>query len=177
MKNNKKLKIILSWLIVLTWMGFIFYLSSMTTTESNSKSKGTINKIIETTVETTNNIGITDKHPSAKKKQSVTDFLNKPLRKCAHASVYFVLSILILHALLVSHYKFRKKYLLTTILTVLLCFFYAITDEYHQTFVIGRTGQFSDVLIDTAGSVLGVMIYSIWINIKKKKTLDYPLDK
>ncbi len=164
---NKKIKIILSWIIVLIWMGVIFYLSSMNTTESNSKSKDTINKVIETTVETTNNIGITNKHPSVKKKQQVTDFLNKPLRKCAHASVYFILSILLLYALLISHYKFRKKYILTIIFAILLCFFYAITDEYHQTFIPGRTGQFSDVLIDTAGATIGVFGYSMIAKLKR----------
>lgn len=169
MKNLKKYRKIFIWIPAILWMAVIFYLSSMSTTESNSQSKNTINKIIDTTIETTNNIGITNNHPSNQKKQNITDQLNKPLRKCAHASVYFFLAILLLHASLMSHYKIHKKYPLTILFALLICFFYAITDEYHQTFVTGRTGQFSDVLIDTIGALVGITLYSI-IRHRKKKT-------
>ena len=46
-----------------------------------------------------------------------------------------------------------------------ICFLYACTDEYHQLFIEGRAGQFTDVLIDTAGASLGcaivVLIYKL----------------
>ena len=35
---------------------------------------------------------------------------------------------------------------------------YAISDEIHQLFVPGRSGQVRDVLIDSAGSLLGIII-------------------
>ena len=34
---------------------------------------------------------------------------------------------------------------------------YASTDEIHQLFVGGRSGRFTDVLIDTAGGFIGIM--------------------
>lgn len=159
--KKQTIKIIFSWILVILWMSIIFYLSSMNTVESNTKSKDTINTVIDTTITTTNNIGLTDKNIPEEKEQQLIDILNKPLRKCAHASVYFILSILLLNALLTSHYKFKKKYSLTIILTILLCFLYAITDEYHQTFIPGRTGQLSDILIDTIGSTLSLILISI----------------
>ena len=34
----------------------------------------------------------------------------------------------------------------------------ACLDEFHQLFVRGREGKFTDVLIDTAGALLGIVI-------------------
>ena len=52
-----------------------------------------------------------------------------------------------------------------------ICFIYACTDEYHQTFVSGRTGQFTDSLIDTFGGTLGCLFYNsiLKINYFKEK--------
>ena len=47
-----------------------------------------------------------------------------------------------------------------------ICFIYSLTDEYHQLFINGRTGQFSDCLIDTLGAIIGMIILYI---IKTKK--------
>ena len=38
---------------------------------------------------------------------------------------------------------------------------YAVTDEIHQYFVPGRSGEITDVLIDSIGCLIGVMIMSI----------------
>lgn len=129
-------------------------MSNMDTNESNDKSKKTINEIIEKSVETTNNWGITDKHPSSSKMKQVIDKLNTPLRKVAHASEYLILTILLIIALINSGIKGKKIF----IIALLICFLYACTDEYHQTFVKGRTGQFTDTLIDTMGGVIGCSI-------------------
>lgn len=161
--NKRKITVIISWLLVILWMCVIFWFSSMDTTESNNKSQKTINKAIETTIDTTNKIGITDKHPTEEKKTEVVKDLNMPLRKAMHASVYLILAILVMNALIVSNFKF----LISLILGLIICFGYACSDEYHQTFV-GRTGQFSDVLIDTAGSVVGSCFYGIGYLIYKK---------
>ena len=151
-------KIILLWSMVIIWMGVIFYLSSMDTGESNGKSREVITKVVDTTVDISHAKG----DVSPKSKEKMVDKLNKPLRKCAHASVYFILAILILNALL----SCNNKHLLVILLTIFLCFIYACTDEYHQTFVSGRTGQFSDVLIDTMGSVVACLVY---YGIKKRR--------
>lgn len=151
-------KIILLWSMVIIWMGVIFYLSNMDTGESNGKSREVITKVVDTTVDISHAKG----EVSPKSKEKMVDKLNKPLRKCAHASVYFILAILILNALL----SCNNKHLLVILLTIFLCFIYACTDEYHQTFVSGRTGQFSDVLIDTMGSVVACFVY---YGIKKRR--------
>ena len=51
---------------------------------------------------------------------------------------------------------------------------YACTDEFHQLFVPGRSGQITDVMIDTLGGSIGVLIISVITLIKKllKKIID-----
>ena len=142
-------------------------MSGMDTTESNTKSKGTLNQIVEKTVETTNGMGITDIHPSENRMKEFIDKYNYLFRKFAHASEYFILTILLLVALKNSGIVGKKIF----IFTLLICFIYSCTDEYHQTFVIGRTGQFSDCLVDTLGGFIGCAIYYLiykLIKIKKK---------
>lgn len=67
-------KVVISWILVLLWASLIFFMSNMDTNESNSKSKDTISKIIEKGVNTTNGLGITDKHPSNNKMRLVITF-------------------------------------------------------------------------------------------------------
>lgn len=83
-------------------------MSSMDTNESNGKSKTIINDVVEKSVETTNGLGITDKHPSENKMDQVIEILNYPLRKAAHASEYFIFTILILIALKIVVLKETK---------------------------------------------------------------------
>lgn len=39
---------------------------------------------------------------------------------------------------------------------------YAATDEAHQLWVPGRSGQFTDVLLDAAGAAAGVLLVAWW---------------
>jgi len=48
--------------------------------------------------------------------------------------------------------------------------FYAATDEFHQLFVPGRSGQISDVLIDSAGALGGILLMGIILGNRKKKS-------
>ncbi len=47
---------------------------------------------------------------------------------------------------------------------------YAISDEYHQSFVDGRVGSVRDVLIDTAG-VLAAWALSRWLARRQERRL------
>ena len=46
---------------------------------------------------------------------------------------------------------------------------YAATDEFHQLFVPGRSGQISDVILDSAGAALGVLLMTgiEWLRVRK----------
>ena len=44
-----------------------------------------------------------------------------------------------------------------------------MTDEIHQTFVVGRTGLYKDVLIDTLGAIVGCIIIIIYKRLESIK--------
>jgi VanZ family protein len=72
------------------------------------------------------------------------------LRKLAHFAEYAILGALLLRAL-------RREPL-----ALLLGSAYALTDEVHQAFVAGRQGSPLDWAIDTAGVILGVVLFARW---------------
>jgi len=45
------------------------------------------------------------------------------------------------------------------ILVVLATFVYGISDEYHQSFVVGRNSNYLDVIFDTIGGAIGGYVY------------------
>ena len=65
-------------------------------------------------------------------------------RKIVHALTYALLTALWLHAL-------RPVTRRALLAAVAIAFLYAVSDEYHQTFVRGRSGTPLDVAIDTLG--------------------------
>lgn len=72
------------------------------------------------------------------------------LAKSAHLLEYAILTFLLIRALQ-EHQLTRKKIL---ILAVILAMGYALTDEYHQSFILGRNASLRDVLIDSSGVLL-----------------------
>lgn len=160
MKKSKIIILVLLVILVISW-GFVIYkFSDMNTISSNGDSKSIISMVLEKGLELTNDLGITNSHPSENKIEKATALLNSPLRKVMHASVYFVLAFFIM--LLINIIKNKKNYLFSFIITILICFIFALTDEYHQTLVMGRTGQFLDVLIDTSGGILGSLFFGTY---------------
>lgn len=149
--------------VIIAWCATIFNLSGMSSENSNGKSKGIVEQAIVKVLDATNEAGITDSHPDDEKLAKAAELINAPLRKVVHATVYFVLALLLLT---ISRVIFgSKKYLLSCTITMLLCFIFAMTDEYHQTFVDGRTGQMMDVMIDTAGACVGMSLFSSYFMI------------
>ncbi|MGZ4787352.1 MAG: VanZ family protein [Terriglobales bacterium] len=64
----------------------------------------------------------------------------------------------------------RRWYLRAAVLAVLTTFAVACFDEFHQSFVPGRTGVFRDVILDTMGGIFAqILIFMIW-DARCKKT-------
>lgn len=162
---KKKIIITISWILVIAWMVVIFMFSNMYGKTSTDKSRGIIKDTIETTVDTTNNAGITDIHPSEVTINKTVKTLDYPLRKVMHLTEYAILCLLFINALYQSGVKGKKLF----IISILFCFVYACTDEYHQLFR-ARTGEFKDVLIDTVGASIGMLIYLIGSKLFNKKS-------
>ena len=72
------------------------------------------------------------------------------LRKIAHFSEYAILTWLLIRAL--KEYGLTNRKIL--ILAISMSFLYAVSDEYHQTFILGRQGAFRDVFIDSVGILI-----------------------
>ena len=62
--------------------------------------------------------------------------------------------------------KFRKEMFLPWFIAAL----YAASDEIHQLFVPGRSGQLSDVILDSAGALAGVAAFTVlcWLINRRK---------
>lgn len=76
------------------------------------------------------------------------------LRKIAHITEYFILTFLLIRAL--NQCQFSKRKVL--VLSFAFALAYAVSDEYHQTFILARSGAFLDVLIDSFGIVLSTWL-------------------
>lgn len=162
-----KYKLLIFSIIIIGWCGVIFYASNKTSAESNSTSKKIIYNCVSLGFNITNKFHLTHFDLREKNISSIADKLNYPLRKCAHATVYFILAILLFTFFKMLGLDIKK----VVLLTISLCFIYSLTDEYHQTFISNRTGRFSDCLIDTTGSIVSVTLQYIILKFKNKKFL------
>lgn len=86
-----------------------------------------------------------------------------PIRKLAHATEYAILGVLT--SLFFFSWK-RKRYGLYGWLWGIL---YAITDEFHQAFVPGRSCQMTDVAIDSLGCLFGCTVIALLMSIRRKR--------
>ena len=126
----------ISILLVITWMIFIFIMSSFNSTESSNQSNFIVNIIAN--IFNINNISI----------------LSLIVRKLAHFTEYFILGLLVYNLI----YSNQKK----AYFAIIICVLYAISDEIHQLFVPGRSCQVLDVIIDSSGSLLGIILLYIY---------------
>jgi VanZ family protein len=84
--------------------------------------------------------------------------LNLIVRKIAHFTEYMVLGIFVFALIGITLNSYRRSVKFTFAGCTLL----AMTDEFRQLFVAGRTARLSDVLIDITGAALGITIAIIF---------------
>lgn len=98
-------------------------------------------------------------------KEEQMDYAKKiefPVRKMAHATEYAILGCLLTNLCLT--FPMRKAYMWGWLMGSA----YAATDEFHQLFVPGRSGQMTDVMLDSVGCLAGcLLIYLILCIVKK----------
>jgi VanZ family protein len=83
------------------------------------------------------------------------------VRKCGHLTEYAILAALLWRALRAHHERVLG-------LAFLIAALYAGLDEFHQSFVVSRTGSPWDVAIDCIGAFVGVAICRFFHNRKSK---------
>lgn len=80
------------------------------------------------------------------------------VRKAAHMTEYFLLAVAVSFPLYV--YRIRGIWLM--ILAGGFCIAFAGLDEYHQSFVAGRGPSVKDVLVDSCGVFIGVLLVQMF---------------
>lgn len=75
------------------------------------------------------------------------------MKKTAHFVEYAILSFLVYRALVQSGARSKEAAIISIIFSIL----YAISDEWHQSFVPGREPSARDVAIDSAGVFFGAL--------------------
>ncbi len=125
------------WAWLIAWMILIFALSHMDGNTSASKSQLLVDLLLR--------LGI---NPEV----LPVEVLSLIVRKTAHFSEYLVLAIISLP--LFRHYR-KGNSPPYWLLAWGFCVLYAASDEWHQTFIPGREGRATDVMIDAVGAALG----------------------
>jgi VanZ family protein len=133
------------WLPPLLWMAVIFSASS------DSHSYEHSSRLVEPFLR-----WLFPKMP-----QPQIEIIHHILRKCCHLTEYAVLAVLIWRVLNQSKNKLSPWSWPRSLRALLIVFLYAATDEFHQKFVPTRMPLVSDVFIDTAGGVIGLL--ALWI--------------
>lgn len=197
--ENKKLNKVFSWLAVLLWMGLIFYFSHQVQQQSWDLSHTVLGisvqviKIAQVLIV----IGLAGFVLIKLKKRGMTIGIKELLliliaayllytlsiglrhmlvppdlhhfiRKNAHFFIYLVLGVLVKVALMNSGIRGFKA----IGIGLAICVGYAFSDEFHQSFVPGRGAQLSDVVIDSCGAGLGMVLQILLFKYLLKREKD-----
>ncbi len=142
-------KILKYWLPVFLWMALTFLMSTgMFTSENTSRIIVPLIRFL---------------FPSATPHQIT--IAHEIVRKLAHVTEYFLLGLLLFRAFKSdSTGPTVWRFAIYALAVVAL---YALTDEFHQTFVLGRTPSIVDVGIDTFGGFLAQCVSITWFHFRK----------
>ena len=89
------------------------------------------------------------------------------IRKCAHFTEYAILGWLVARAFIAStHGSLRRHWLADGIVFIGL---YALSDEFHQSFVASRTASIYDSMIDMSGGVVALILVAFFRWRRKRK--------
>lgn len=84
-------------------------------------------------------------------------FIEFFIRKFAHFSSFFIMGYCWQYALLPKA-RYKQS---TFVTTVLICFSYAVCDEFHQSITPNRTALIEDVILDTTGAFFGAIVVMV----------------
>jgi VanZ family protein len=84
-------------------------------------------------------------------KSRILDLL---IEKTAHTVEYAILAALLVRALRPSRSSSRSMYAIA----ILAASVYALSDEFHQRFVPGRSADWADILFDWIGAMIGAAL-------------------
>lgn len=146
-KRVSRWKNLICWILTILWMGMIFVFSAQNASDSSQLS------------------GQTAFHAafwfwpgfselSTEAQAAWIESVQFWVRKAAHFLVYGGLGALLYGDFLLFHWSRPMKAGWAWVVGTL----YAASDEIHQLFVPGRSGQLRDVLLDSAGVAAGILL-------------------
>lgn len=149
MKQSSK-NFIRYWFPVILWMCFVFWVSTEAFSSQNTFS------LVETI------LGFLFPKLSSHEVR----LIHAMIRKTGHIIEYFVLGLLLFRAFRGgSTASWKWRWSLFAVIGVVL---WAVSDEWHQSFVPTRTASVADVGIDTAGGILAQFVSALWHRYTRK---------
>ena len=154
MRSMKRTHAIVLWgVVVVTLCAFIWFMSSRTSGESGGMSERVADAVARAVVP--GYVGST-----AAEKARVVAGMQFPIRKAGHFLEYAALGAAVYQLLqAIDRWPRGRRARMVAAWALAVC--YAATDEVHQLFVSGRSGQPTDVLIDACGVLAGVAVASL----------------
>lgn len=149
MNRLKILRLIIIVLLVFD-MAAIFLFSAQKAEQSSETSGGLIEQIVKIIYKDF------EKWDEQAKQQKIDSFQHL-VRKLAHMTEYASLGVLSCALALTYGFKIRNL-----LLSLCFCSLYSASDEVHQMFVPGRSCQFTDMLIDTSGALIGIALFALF---------------
>ena len=139
-------------------MAAIFYLSCENADKSSETSGFFTDFILRHFIK-----GYADFTPE--RQDEIHGLVSHIVRKCAHFSAYASLGFCTSCAV-----GKRKLFSLGSLISWGICILYACSDEFHQSFVPGRSCELRDVMIDSCGALTGLLVsmLAMWIVSRKK---------
>lgn len=145
----------LAGVLAIVWMCIIFAFSAQPKEESGAVSASFTYHMVSST-RTFFHLNLSD----ARVKE-ISDAIEGFIRKVAHMAEFGVLSVLLYIWIGQWEVGFLRRGATAFGATAV----YAATDEIHQLFVPGRAGRFSDVCIDSAGALAGVIVFALLVKL------------
>lgn len=127
------------------WLPAILWLSLIASTSSNAFSWENTGSVLEWLLSAL----------SLRMSAQHLYLLHFALRKAAHFTEYLIMSFLWYRAGQSGRMQWRRS---SALLALGVCLALASADEFHQTYLLSRTGAFRDVLLDFSGALFTQLV-------------------
>ena len=161
----KRLFQVLTIIPIVVMIFVIFGFSAENAEESSSKSEKIVVAVAEVVIKDF------DELPK-EQSQSIIEALTHYIRKLAHFSEFALLGLFTsLHIVSLSFAYSEITFNKVLPFSWLFCTFVAVSDELHQLFVPGRGCGVGDMIIDSMGSLTGILILILFVFVLFNKSL------
>ena len=165
-KKENNIMYVFKQIIYALFVVFILVTIFSFSNEVADKSSSTSAKVIEGTIK------MIEPKITQEKLNLKISILQPIIRKCAHFTLYAALGFFTYNFVRTIRSKIIKNRENTTktflIASQIFCTTYSLTDEMHQMFIPGRSGEIRDILIDSLGALTGILICIVFLRLVRK---------